>query len=175
MPLARRHVRSSDAIASLPPREQFIKARENYASQSAFTANENKKYSVQDRNFIRGLQVTRGCGKTRAIRVFREGKKNPASMISLSDDVSKAYEQGITYAPPPPYGGGGVIKVPPKKVVPEVGAPKGRKYKYAGVATIASKERLARFKSLGGTARRYKDLETGETISRRERDKRLVL
>jgi hypothetical protein len=150
-------------------KEEFIAILNYLRRKEPFTPAEIQKYSVQKQNYIRGIQIARNINKNGAIKLYEEISLRTEEIRSLSNEIQGKYdaEREIIYNPPekpiiivdPP--------IPPKK-------PK-QKYKYAGYVKKATKADGNRFKSLGGKARRYLDLKTGEEISRRERDKRIYI
>jgi hypothetical protein len=150
-------------------KEEFIAILNRLKWEEPFTTTEKTKYSLQEQNYIRGIQIARNTKKEDAIKEYKKISLRTEEMRALSSEIQGKYdtEREIIYNPPekpiiivdPP--------IPPKK-------PK-QKYKYAGYVKKATKEDRNRFKSLGGKALRYLDLKTGEEISRRERDKRIYI
>ena len=184
------------------PREIFIHKKRILERTEPFTSKQTKQLTLQQRNYIRGIQIARNIKKSDAIKLYRKTFKDTKLLKNLSDEISRKYEVGITIEPldiqPPIIEGYERIekkkekkkekkrekkKKRPKKLKKrlkklkkskkEKGALKGRKYKYAGKFKKATKKQLARFRILPGSARHYIDIKTGEEISRRERDKRL--
>lgn len=148
-------------------KEEFIAILNYLRRKEPFTPVEKKKYSVQKQNYIRGIQIARNINKNGAIKLFEEISLRTEEIRALSNEIQGKYdaEKEIIYNPPEkPI----IIADPPPK------KPK-QKYKYAGYVKKATKADRNRFKSIGGKARRYLDLKTGEEISRRERDKRIYI
>lgn len=187
-------------------KEWFIERLNHLKKTEPFP--EGNNYTVQERAFIRGIQISRRKNLKEACKMFDTLLDDEIS--GISDDIQRAYErgeQGITIDTPPDLPGGGTIdKIKPEGEIeatpvprkpkprkpkdkrgrgrsiweqpkkPETGAPKGRKYKYAGVVLQAKQEDKDRFQRIkeSGSRQRYIDTKTGEDISRRERDKRLA-
>lgn len=181
-------------------REWFIERLNHLKKTEPFP--EGNNYTVQERAFIRGIQISRRKNLKEACKMFNTLLDDDIS--GISDDIQRSYErgeQGIAIDTPPDLPGGGTIdktkpkpskpkkpetgapkggtidKIKPSKPKkPETGAPKGRKYKYAGVVLQAKQEDKDRFQRIKetGSRQRYIDTKTGEDISRRERDKRLA-
>ena len=180
---------------SASPREKFMHKKRILERTEPFTPKQTKQLTLQQKNYIRGIQIARNIKKSDAIKLYRKSLKDTKLLKNLSSEIQRKYEIGITIEPPdiqPPIIGGyeGIEKGKEKKKKrkqkekkkrlkklkkskKESGAPVGKKYKYAGKSKKATKKQLSRFKSLPGTARHYIDTRTGEEISRRERDKRL--
>jgi len=148
-------------------RLNFLHKRSVYEETQPFTPKENKTLSLQQKNYVRGIQIARNVSKKKAISLFKKSKKDSKLTKSLTRSIQKKYETGLSFREG---------KKPLPKIVDRKKKKKSKtkiKYKYAGKPQKASKKQIARFKSLGGTSRRYIDTHTGEEISRRERDKRL--
>jgi len=181
-------------MKTLKAREKFLRKRALLQKNQPFTKKENKTFTLQEKNYIRGIQIARNVSKKDAIKLFKKSRKNENLAISLSKEIEEKYKTGIIFKPlekPPIILESPKKKKEPKKKIlkkkkkpkkkiskkkkkPKKKIPKKKtKYKYAGKSKKATKKQLERFKSLGGTSRRYIDIYTGEEISRRERDKRL--
>jgi len=145
-------------------RTNFLNKRSEYEQKQPFTQKENKTLSLQQKNYIRGIQIARNVSKKKAINLFKRSQKDSALTKSLTRSIQKKYETGISFRKE--------IGAPPKITKKKRKKP-SKKYIYAGKPQKAIKAQIARFKQLGGTSRRYIDTHTGEEISRRERDKRL--
>ena len=166
------------------PQEDFIFKKRMLENKEPFTKKESKQLSLQQKNFIRGIQIARGINKQKAIIQFKKSRKSSSLSSDLSDEIDRKYRMGVKITeiedmdlpvmepPKKPLKKPKPKKPKPKKPKPEKRALKGRKYTYAGKLS-KKPEKIARFKSLGGTARHYIDLRTGEEISKRERDKKL--
>ena len=180
-----KRIRGGKRISS--PREDFLHRKRILERTQPFTKTQSKQLSLQQKNFIRGIQIARGVNKTEAIKLFKKSRKSSSLSTDLSNEINRTSAMGdrIVEIPDmdlpvmeqpkkPPKKEKKKLKkhVPKKKSKPEKRALKGKKYTYAGKLS-KKPERKARFKSLGGTARHYIDLRTGEEISKRERDKRL--
>ena len=171
------------------PREIFLHKKQVLEYNEPFTKKQTKQFTLQQKNYIRGIQIARNIKKSDAIKLYRKSLKDTKLLKKLSLEITGESEIGIALEPSelePPVIGDGVRKGEEKEKrkeggkkkrkklsKKEYGAPKGKKYKYAGKPLKATKKQLSRFKSLGGKSRRYIDTKTGEEISRRERDKRL--
>ena len=174
------------------PREKFMHKKQILERTEPFTPKQTKQLTLQEKNYIRGIQIARNIKKSEAIKLFRKTFKDTKLLKNLSDEISRKYETGLTIEPleiqaPIIEGYEGIEKGKEKKKKrkqkekkkrfkkskKEPGAPKGKKYKYAGKSKKATKKQISRFKPLPGPARHYIDTKTGEEISRRERDKRL--
>jgi len=145
-------------------RSKFLHKRSEYEKKQPFTPKENKTLSLQQKNYIRGIQIARNVSKKKAINLFKRSQKDSTLTKSLTRSIQKKYETGISFQPE---------KKPPPKIAKKKRKKPSKKYIYAGKPQKATKAQIARFKQLGGTSRRYIDTHTGEEISRRERDKRL--
>ncbi|NCU28938.1 MAG: hypothetical protein EOM85_04715 [Candidatus Moranbacteria bacterium] len=60
----------------MTPREVFIHRLRELEKESPFTDKEIKKYSYQDRQFVRSLQVSIDMKKSQAIAEMRKSKKD---------------------------------------------------------------------------------------------------
>ena len=154
-------------------RTEFLERRAYYQKQSDFTPKEKKELTFQEQNFVRGIQIVREKPKNDAIRHYKRiRKKARAQVKALSIEIQAYYDKpdilGMDKARGEWWTGQGDESV---IITPQ----KSQKYIYATYAKKALLKDRNRFKSLGGTARRYTDLRTGEIISRRERDKRLFI
>ena len=123
-----------------------------------------KSLSLQQKNYIRGIQIARNVSKKKAINLFKRSQKDSTLTKSLTRSIQKKYETGISFKKD--------VGAPPK-IKKKKGKKPSKKYIYAGKPQKASKAQIARFKVISGKSRRYIDTHTGEEISRRERDKRL--
>jgi len=182
-------------------REKFLTKRYEYQQKQPFTNPQKKKYTIQQQNFIRSIQIARDIDKNEAIKLFKKSLKSEELSKGLSDEIAKNYEIGIVYSEPPTSGIGGII-IPPKKEekaktpkkqkakkpkakTQKAKKPKAKKspkkqkakksYEYAGVNKKATEAQKARFVIVDKKKMRYVDTVSGEQISRRERDKRLSL
>ena len=186
---------------SFTAREKFLKKRYEYQQKQPFTNPQKKKYTIQQQNFIRSIQIARNIDKNEAIKLFKKSLKSEELSKGLSDEIAKNYEIGIVYSEPPTSGIGGIITPPkkeekaktpkkqkakkPKAKKPAAEKPKAKKspkkqkakksYEYAGVNKKATEAQKARFVIVDKKKMRYVDTVSGEQISRRERDKRLSL
>ena len=154
-------------------RVEFLERRAYYQKQSDFTPKEKKKLNFQEQNFVRGIQIVREIRKNDAIRFYKRiRKKDRQQLKAISLEIQAYYDKpdilGMDKARGEWWTGPGDESV---IITPQ----KSPKYIYATYAKKALLKDRNRFKSLGGTARRYTDLRTGEIISRRERDKRLFI
>ena len=166
----------------LKAREKFMKARSKYEKKEPFSPDEIKDLTFQQRNFVRGIQVSRRVSKKEAIQLFNESRHSEELTKNLSDDVAKAYEIGISVKKIPPTVSdiiGDIIVKKPRAVgggkSGGVGGGKRQKkgYEYAGVTKRATKEQKAVFILVDKKKMRYIDTREAKTISRREKDKRL--
>ena len=182
-------------------REKFLTKRYEYQQKQPFTNPQKKKYTIQQQNFIRSIQIARDIDKNEAIKLFKKSLKSEELSKGLSDEIAKNYEIGIVYREPPTSGIGGIITPPKKeekaktpkkqkakkpkaktqkakkpKAKKPVGKQKAKKgYEYAGINKRATEAQKARFVIVDKKKMRYVDTVSGEQISRRERDKRLSL
>jgi uncharacterized protein with WD repeat len=149
-------------------KEEFIAILNYLRRKEPFTPAEKQKYSLQEQNYIRGIQIARNTKKEDAIKEYKKISFRSEEMRVLSNEIQGKYdaESEIIYNPPKKRT---IIAGPDGPMKPK------QKYKYAGYVKKATKEDRNRFKSLGGKALRYLDLKTGEEISRRERDKRIYI
>ncbi len=178
-------------------RNEFLERRAYYQKQSDFTPKEKKELTFQEQNFVRGIQIVREKQKNDAIRHYKRiRKKARAQVKALSIEIQAFYDKpdilGVDNArgewwigsrdesddKPAILGADNArgewwTRPGDKSVI--ITPQKSPKYIYATYAKKALLKDRNRFKSLGGTARRYTDLRTGEIISRRERDKRLFI
>ena len=178
-------------------RVEFLERRAYYQKQSDFTPKEKKKLNFQEQNFVRGIQIVREIRKNDAIRFYKRiRKKDRQQLKAISLEIQAYYDKpdilGMdkargewwtgprdeSYDKPAILGrdnarGEWWTRPGDKSVI--ITPQKSPKYIYATYAKKALLKDRNRFKSLGGTARRYTDLRTGEIISRRERDKRLFI
>ena len=95
-------------------REKFLTKRYEYQQKQPFTNPQKKKYTIQQQNFIRSIQIARNIDKNEAIKLFKKSLKSEELSKGLSDEIAKNYEIGIVYSEPPTFGIGGII-TPPKK------------------------------------------------------------
>lgn len=147
-----------ERIAKLEDREPFLQSELNMFSKS-------------DRNFIRGIQVARGYTKPRAIRYFRDTYGDRNSIRAIGARLQALSDRGVViYSSEELRERRRAVKI--EQQTPKPG--KKYRYEYAGQTDVplSIKSRYQVDKK-SGTARRYIDTETGENISRRERDKRL--
>ena len=177
-------------MKGLKAREKFMKARSKYEKKEPFSPDEIKDLTFQQRNFVRGIQVSRRVSKKEAIQLFYESRHSEELTKNLSDDVAKAYEIGISVKKIPPtvsdiigdiivkkprvIGGGKSEGVEGFKNIGVKGGKRQKKgYEYAGVTKRATKEQKAVFILVDKKKMRYIDTREAKTISRREKDKRL--
>ncbi len=153
-------------MAMLSPKEAFMSRVKELDREDAFTDREKKKYSFQDRNFVRGIQYATGKTKKEAITELKRIKKDRDRLRSRSGEVQAVYDGKLE------AGRGRRRYHRPKEqreLTPE------KLYPYKGVVIRARSEVVDRYKPDYSTkARRYTDIVTGEVISRRERDKRIA-
>ena len=153
--------------------QYFYDKKYYYEDRQPFTDRQKKKYTVQDRNFIRYIQTIYNISKKEAIKRFtkynseivQNKEKRNNFWISLKDQ----YENLIKFQKrPTEYNR--IFADGNKKFLKEYGEkPKGYKYKLKNyIIPTGLKER---FKLIDKKSRRYLDTETGEEISRRKRDK----
>lgn len=185
-------------MKGLKAREKFMKARSRYEKKEPFSPDEIKDLTFQQRNFVRGIQVSRRVSKKEAIQLFNDSKHSEELTKNLSDDVAKAYEIGISVKKIPPTISdiiGDIIVKEPRVVGGGKRQEKGyeyadfydrvhqanlysekrqkKGYEYAGVTKRATKEQKAVFILVDKKKMRYIDTREAKTISRREKDKRL--
>lgn len=148
----------------MTPREVYIQKLREVERINPFSPSEMREYSYQDRQFIRSIQVSTGKRKISAISEFRAMKKDRDRLIRGRARIEQAYD--------------GRLKLPPQKPdIPIESQPNKPKktYKYKGVVVRARADVVDRYRPDYSTpARRYTDTVTGETISRREKDKRIA-
>lgn len=132
--------------------------------EEPFTPRERKNYSFQTRNFIRGIQLTRGVNKRRGIEIYEGIKGKKTKIRKAAKDICELYS------------GKKKFKIPAKaEPVKDIAGKTKIRYEYKGAPKKAPKSLIDRFKpDYSTTARRYIDRQTGENISRRERDKRIA-
>lgn len=171
--------------SGLKAREKFMKARSKYEKKEPFTPDEIKDLTFQQRNFVRGIQVSRRVSKKEAIQLFNNSKHSEELTKNLSDDIAKAYEIGISVKKIPLTASdiiGDIIVKKPRDVggiegFKNIGVKGGKRqkkgYEYAGVTKRATKEQKAVFILVDKKKMRYIDTREAKTISRREKDKRL--
>ena len=63
-------------MKGLKAREKFMKARSKYEKKEPFSPDEIKDLTFQQRNFVRGIQVSRRVSKKEAIQLFNEDRKS---------------------------------------------------------------------------------------------------
>jgi hypothetical protein len=153
----------------------FKKRMKQYEEIEPFTKTQTKRYSFQELNFIRAIQVTRRTSLKETIKTYNETKrKDKESMRDLSSEVSIASELKT-----PRFGikQKRKIKKPKtkkdKKDKKDEKSDKKRVYEFKGKTKNAPQKIKDRFITQKGTTRNYYDSKTGEIISRRERDRRI--
>lgn len=137
-----------------------------------FTERQKNKYTIQDQNFIRYIQVCYNISKREAIKRFNQYNKdlikNKEKRNEFRLSLSEQYEGLIKYQHRPKnyvelYDSGN------KKFLEKFG--EGKKYKYPKSKLIIPKEVEERFIMVNKKSRRYLDTFTGQEISRRQHDK----
>ena len=150
----------------MTPREVFIQRLRELETEAPFTQRETNKYSYQDRQFVRSLQVSTGMKKTHAIAEMRKSKKDKVRLRRNRDIIEAKYRGDLDISRPVERPGYDITTKPVKKK---------SKYPYKGVTIRARANVVDRYQPDYSTkARRYTDTVTGESISRRERDKRIA-
>jgi hypothetical protein len=150
----------------MTPREVFIQRLRELETEAPFTQRETNKYSYQDRQFVRSLQVSTGMKKTHAITEMRKSKKDKNRLRRNRDIIEAKYRGDLDISRPVERPGYDITTKPVKKK---------SKYPYKVVTIRARANVVDRYQPDYSTkARRYRDTVTGETISRRERDKRIA-
>ncbi len=151
----------------MTPREVFIQRLKELEKESPFTEKEIKKYSYQDRQFVRAVQVSTDMKKSQAIAEMRKSKKDKDRLRRNRDIIEAKYRGDLDISRPVERPGYDITTKPVKKKV---------KYAYKGVTIRARANVIDRYQPDYSTkARRYTDTVTGEVISRRERDKRIAM
>ena len=145
----------------MTPRQEFINHLKWLDENQPFTDIEHATYSVQQKNFIRGIQIANRKTKKEAIKEFKKIRGKKDRIQRTRDRIQESYDGRIVIAG----------KAPLKQVY----VPKP-KYEYKGVVKKAVPEVVSRYvvDRTSGKTRRYIDTQTGENISRRERDKRIA-
>lgn len=151
----------------LSSRTKFIRELAELEIREPFTRTEREKLTFQERNFIRGIQVTKGITKRDGIAEFKKIKGKKEKIRKQGKDIQERYRGVKSFK----------SRIPVSGVCRPIKEDKtGTGYIYKGVTKKADKvliERFVRDKKSPPSARRYIDRLSGESISRRERDRRI--
>lgn len=157
--------------------QYFYNKKYEFEDKQPFTDRQQKKYTVQDRNFIRYIQTIYNISKKEAIKRFTKynneivsnREKRKEFWISLQDQ----YEQLIKFQKrPTEYNR--IFADGNKKFTEIYGKKPKKQYKYRLSEYDIPKSVKERFKLLDKKSKRYMDLETGKEISRRQHDKIVI-
>lgn len=157
----------------LSSRDKFVRELAYLEKTEPFTKAEREKTTFQERNFIRGIQITKGVKKRDAITEFKRIKGKKEKIKKQGDAIQERYTGEKRFK--------SRIReekkvCKPVSVIPVSVIERKREYTFKGVTKRASNtliERFVRDDKSPKSARRYIDRLSGESISRRERDKRI--
>lgn len=152
----------------LSSRDKFVRELSHLEETEPFTKTEREKLSFQDRNFIRGIQITKGIKKKEGITEFKRIKGKKEKIRKQSEAIQERYTGQKKFK--------SRIREDKKVCKPVSVIERKREYTFKGVTKRASNTLIQRFvrdDKSPKTARRYIDRLSGDSISRRERDKRI--
>jgi hypothetical protein len=152
----------------LSSRDKFVRELSHLEKTEPFTKAEREKTTFQERNFIRGIQITKGVKKRDAITEFKRIKGKKEKIRKQGDAIQERYTGEKRFK--------SRIREGKKVCKPVSVIERKREYTFKGVTKRASNtliERFIRDDKSPKSARRYIDRLSGDSISRRERDKRI--
>lgn len=151
-------------------RIKFLSKLVNLEKEEPFTQGEREKYTFQQRNFIRGIQIAKNCKKEDGIKEFKRIQGKKALIKKQGDDIQAMYDGRKAFKTRAP-------KARVCKPIKTTGKKEKKTYIYKGITKRADKvliDRFVRDTKSSPSSRRYIDRLSGESISRRERDKRIA-
>jgi hypothetical protein len=152
----------------LSSRDKFVRELSHLEKSEPFTKAERDKLTFQERNFIRGIQLTKGIKKVEAITEFKRIKGKKEKIRKQGQNIQDRYTGVKAFK--------SRIREDKKVCKPVSVIERKREYTFKGVTKRASNTLIQRFvrdDKSPKTARRYIDRLSGDSISRRERDKRI--